>query len=437
MTERLDVYLYGGAAAKLHYLGRTHYRIVYNTEWQRIGGPSLSLSLPTTQRTHTGRVVSDFLDNLLPDSTAVREDWARQSGLSDADPFHLLAAHGADVAGALEFYAEGEPVETDGAFAAVSDDEIAGRIRAIRENRPVPVADDAGNGRFSLGGAQGKFALALRDGNWFDPTGIHPSTHIFKPKVTGLANGEIVEHITMTAMSILGLASANTQLVEFANEHTLMVERFDRQPRADGTIQRIHQEDMAQALGIPRLRKYEKDGGPNYRMILQTLDRIPDRDSAALAKERFAKSLVFSWLVLNTDAHAKNYSLQRLPESFDLTDMYDVSSLLPYVQPNGDRSNDLLAAFDRTELSMKIASSFEAGSMSAFEWSAVARDARLDPDAFLAWARLRAEAAPAVFQAVASTLPEKFQTPVVELLLERIALRGEQAASRLDQAVRV
>lgn len=31
---------------------------------------------------------------------------------------------------------------------------------------------------FSLGGAQGKFALARREGQWFEPTGQHPSTHI-------------------------------------------------------------------------------------------------------------------------------------------------------------------------------------------------------------------------------------------------------------------
>jgi len=437
MARRLDVYLYDSPAAQLEYLGRNNYRLAYSAAWQEIDGPSISLSLPTAQRIHSGRVVSDFLDNLLPDSSAVREEWARQDGLSEADPFQLLAIHGADVAGALEFYPEGQPVRTDGLLDPVSDQEIANRIRAIRDDRPVPIAEEAGNGKFSLGGAQGKFALAFREGEWFDPTGIHPSTHIAKPKVTGLDDGEIIEHITMASMTILGIPAAETELVSFKDEHTLMVKRFDREKFADGTLHRIHQEDMAQALGVPRLKKYEKDGGPNYRKILDVLDRIPARETAALAKERFAKSLMFSWIVLNTDAHSKNYSLQRLPRNFDLTEMYDVSSLLPYTVPRGESQDELLAAFNQTSLSMKIAGSYQAGSMGAFEWTAVARDAGLNTEEFLDWALLRAEVAPAVFRAVADTLPERHQTTVVELFLERLDARSDQVRSQLSRKIRV
>jgi serine/threonine-protein kinase HipA len=436
VSDRLDVHLLGEHAAILEYLGRERYRLVYDEAWVESEGPGISHSIPKTERTHTGRTVFDFLDNLLPDSTAVREEWARQGGLSDADPFHLLATHGADVAGALEFYPAGTAPRSDGSFAAVFDEEIAVRIRAIRDNRPVPTAQEAGNGYFSLGGAQGKFALALRDGRWYDSTGVHPSTHIFKPKVTGMVDGEIVEHVTMAAISLLGFPAAETAITSFADEHSLVVKRFDREPRIRGPIRRIHQEDVAQALGVPRLRKYEKDGGPDYRRILGLLDRLP-RATAAAAKERFAKSLVFSWLVLNTDAHAKNYSLDLTPQISTLTDMYDVSSLLPYVMPRGDRPRDLLTAFDTTKLSMKIADSYEAGSMGPFEWKAVARDAGLDPEGFLDWARLLAATAPTVFAAVVASLPTEHRTPIIELLLERLLVRARQAEHQLYLPVQV
>ncbi|WP_309616402.1 HipA domain-containing protein [Salinibacterium sp.] len=436
MTDRLDVYLLGQHAAVIEYLSRERYRLIYDEAWRESDGPAISHSLPKTARTHTGRVVFDFLDNLLPDNTAVREEWARQGGLSDADSFHLLAAHGADVAGALEFYPDGTATRTEGSFAAVSDEEIALRIRAIRNNLPVPTAVEAGKGYFSLGGAQGKFALSQRDGRWYDSTGIHPSTHIFKPKVTGMVDGEIVEHVTMTSMYLLGLPAAQTAIMSFADEHSLVVKRFDRDQRISGPVRRIHQEDMAQALGVPRLRKYEKDGGPGYRRILALLDRLP-RATAAAAKERFAKSLVFSWLVLNTDAHAKNFSVDLTPQFSTLTDMYDVSSLLPYVKPSGDEPRDLLTSFDKTKLSMKIAGSYEACDMGPFEWKAVARDAGLDPDVFLDWARLLAATAPTVFTAVVTSLPAEHQTPTIELLCARMVVRAREAERQLHRPVRV
>lgn len=434
MNDRLDVHLLGAHAAILEYLGREKYRLVYIEAWAESEGPAISHSLPKTVRTHTGRTVFDFLDNLLPDSTAIREEWARQAGLADADPFHLLAAHGADVAGAIQFYPAGTAPRGDGSFAAVPDEEIALRIRAIRDNLPIPTAEESGNGYFSLGGAQGKFALALRDGGWYDSTGVHPSTHIFKPKVTGMVDGEIVEHVTMASMFLLGFPAAETAIMTFAGEHSLVVKRFDREERISGPVRRIHQEDVAQALGVPRLRKYEKDGGPDYRKILGLLDRLP-RATAAAAKERFVKSMLFSWLVLNTDAHAKNYSLDLTPQVSTLTDSYDVSSLLPYVKPRGDQPDDLLSAFDKTKLSMRISGSYEAGAMGPFEWQAVARDAGLDPEAFLDWARLLAATAPMVFNAVAASLPPEHQTPTVQLLVERLIVRAAQADEQLNRAV--
>ncbi|GAB2447634.1 serine/threonine-protein kinase HipA [Conyzicola lurida] len=436
MTERIDVHLLGQHAAVLEYLDRERYRLAYNEVWRESDGPAISHSLPKTARVHTGRTVFDFLDNLLPDSTAVREEWTRQAGLSDADPFHLLAAHGADVAGALEFYPAGTTPRADGSFAAVSDEEIAVRIRAIRDNLPVPTAEESGNGYFSLGGAQGKFALALRDGGWHDSTGVHPSTHIFKPKVTGMVDGEIVEHVTMASMFLLGFPAAETAITTFAGEHSLVVTRFDREERISGPVRRIHQEDVAQALGVPRLRKYEKDGGPDYRKMLALLDRLP-RASVAEAKERFVKSMLFSWLVLNTDAHAKNYSLDLTPQVSTLSPMYDVSSFLPYAKPRGDQPSDLLVAFDKTKLSMRVSGSYEAGAMGPFEWKAVARDAGLDPEAFIDWAQLLAATAPTVFNAVVASLPAEHQTPTVQLLVDRMVVRAAQADEQLHREVRV
>ncbi|MFT2752643.1 HipA domain-containing protein [Clavibacter sp. Sh2088] len=437
MTRVLDVHLYGALVATVEQTRPRHYVLDYTQEWSDAEGPPVSLSLPVEQRRHEGAVVFNFIDNLLPDSGPVRDAWAREAGLDDTEPFQLLAVHGADVAGALEFYPTGVESRSTGRLHALSDESIAERIRAIRDDLPDPALVDGEAGRFSLGGAQGKFALALRDGKWFAPAGVHPSTHIFKPKVVGLADGEIIEHVTMTALPLLGIPAARTEMLDFGVERSLVVTRFDRQAAADGGLTRFHQEDLVQATGTPRLKKYQRDGGPGYRDVLGQLDRIPDREIAELAKSRFVEALFASWFLLNTDAHGKNFSLRHAAPASDLTEMYDFSSLLPYVRPRGDERKDLLRAFGATRMSMAIAGRYEAESMGAFEWAAVAREAGLAGDAFIRWAKDFVALAPAVFRIVAEGLSESHRTSTVELLLDRLEIRSEQVLRILDREIRV
>jgi serine/threonine-protein kinase HipA len=435
VTQVLDVHLYGVVVATVEQTRPRHYMLDYTETWSDADGPPVSLSLPIAQRRHEGAVVFDFVDNLLPDSGAVRDQWAREAGLDDTEPFQLLAVHGADVAGALEFYPTGVEPRSTGSLHPLSHDSIAARIRAIRDDLPDPALVDGEAGRFSLGGAQGKFALALRDGKWFAPTGVHPSTHIFKPKVVALADGEIIEHVTMTALPLLGIPAARTEMLDFGGERTLVVTRFDRQAAPDGSITRFHQEDLVQATGTPRLKKYQRDGGPGYRDVLDQLDRIPDSGISSLAKSRFVEALFASWFLLNTDAHGKNFSLRHAAPASDLTEMYDFSSLLPYVRPRGEEKRDLLRAFGKTRMSMSIAERYEAESMGAFEWAAVAREAGLPGDAFIQWATDFVSIAPVVFRAVAEGLDESHRTSTVETLLDRLEIRSEQALRILGRKI--
>jgi serine/threonine-protein kinase HipA len=438
-TRVLDVHLHGRLAAKVERTAPLRYRLAYEADWLASGAPPISLSLPTSRHVHTGAPVLNFLDNLLPEDDAVRRSWAREDGSGSVEPFHLLSSHGADVAGALEFHPEGSPVRVDGSLEALTEAQIAERIRAIREDRDV----DAGRGaparpgQFSLAGAQGKFALAWSDGTWREPTGAQPSTHIFKPRVRGLVDAEIVEHITMTSAAVLGLSAAPTEMRTFADQHSLVVTRFDRHVDESGSVTRIHQEDLVQALGLPAFRKFEERGGPSLRMMRGLLDRIDERDVRAAAQERFMEHLLFSWMVLDTDAHGKNRSLRHRPTGFDLAPMYDTSSYLPYVAPAGSASDDVLIAIDGTRMATRLVDSYAVGDMGAFTWAAVAREADLDGEAFLEWGRQVAAALPAVFRAVADELEPRLRTTVVELLLERIELRSHQVLDVLGCPIEV
>ncbi|OJU46544.1 MAG: hypothetical protein BGN98_05920 [Microbacterium sp. 69-7] len=125
---------------------------------------------------------------------------------------------------------------------------------------------------FSLGGTQGKFALTLRGDRWFEPSGRQPSTHIFKPGIQPLPGSDVTEHITLQVARLLGIDAAASVMAEFDGEHVLIVERFDRFDD-DGTVGRLHQEDLAQATGTSQVQKYESDGGPGYRDIFTVFDR--------------------------------------------------------------------------------------------------------------------------------------------------------------------
>lgn len=84
------------------------------------------------------------------------------------------------------------------------------------------------------------------------------------------------------------------------------VKRFDRRLSQDKRwIMRLPQEDMCQALGVPYGLKYQADGGPGIKeimnMLLGSANSIADRDL-------FYRAQVFFWLIVGIDGHAKNFS---------------------------------------------------------------------------------------------------------------------------------
>lgn len=433
MPERLEVILSGVSAATLDLLGPGRHELRYTSDWLTDGAAfPISISLPLQSAPITGDVLSSFLDNLLPDNADVRERWALDAGLANTEPFHLLKAYGSDTAGALQFLDPDNPHRDVRGRSPLSDTEIGGRIRAIREDDTAWHGPDGEMGYFSLGGAQGKFSLGYGADGWYEPSGSEPSTHILKPRVRRQADGELIEYIAMTAARAAGLDAAFVSIREFDGEHSLVVERFDRFRDRDGLVQRAHQEDLAQSTGRTRLQKYESRGGPNYRDIIRLIDDHAPGAARGSSLQTFVRALVFSWMVLNTDAHAKNYSVFITPDGIELTPLYDISSLIPYVGHTDDTSRAIGQAMRSTKLSMRIAADYEAGEQSWFEWSAVAREAGIDRTELTAWAGAVAESLPALISEIAATLPSHLQTTTVARFVDRAPTRARQILSSID-----
>jgi serine/threonine-protein kinase HipA len=121
-----------------------------------------------------------------------------------------------------------------------------------------------------------------------------------------------------------------------------VVERFDRLHARDGRLLRLPQEDCCQALSVPPPRKYEPDGGPGMRQIL---DLLKASDEPEVDQRLFLKAQIVFWLLGATDGHAKNFSIALLPGGrFRLTPLYDVMSAQPNVDAGEIRHNRMKLA---------------------------------------------------------------------------------------------
>jgi serine/threonine-protein kinase HipA len=427
MTEQLDVFLYEYRIGALRRDGIEQYVFQYDASWAAADDTiPLSLSLPLPQRTHTGQVVANFVDNLLPDNPDVRQRWATDAGLGTLEPFYLLQHYGQDVAGAASFRAPDSSPQTYREH--ISDDQIAERIRQLRDDETAWHDDRlAADGQFSLGGAQTKFSLARHEGRWFETSGGEPSMHVFKPQVKGVRDGELVEYLIMRAAYLLGIPTATVELFDAGGQHSLVVERFDRRTESGKTI-RLHQEDLVQALGIPRLRKFESNGGPGIDRISALLKKSADAES----RIRYAVLLIYSWIVLSTDAHAKNYSVFIQPGGATLTPLYDASSVIPYLGSDSSTDHEsLLRRAGETKLAVRYGASYRAGDVARFELDVIARNAGMPADDLLAIAAVCLLELPEIVSWIASELPIHLQTDLVARLVEWMPIRVRQAAESL------
>jgi serine/threonine-protein kinase HipA len=104
------------------------------------------------------------------------------------------------------------------------------------------------------------------------------------------------------------LTAARTAVSRFEDVTAVVVTRSDRVER-DGSIVRVHQEDLCQALSVPPDRKYENESGPGVERIAALLRDVMSASESEGAVRRFADALIWNSLIAGTDAHAKNYSL--------------------------------------------------------------------------------------------------------------------------------
>lgn len=426
----LVVVMHGQIIGPVHVQGRGA-RLLYRRTGdgpEAVGaGTPLSLSMPLTKARYHGPRLRNWIEGLLPDRPETLVQWRRQFGVRDVSPLSLIRHVGEDVAGAAQFVRPSRVAAVmRGAGAAVPLDEaqIGEMLRRASAHLPAvtrdPSAEPAGGvgesaGKFSLAGAQAKTALhRLPGGEWADPVGAIPSTHIIKPAIPGMEDQDLVEHVTMRTARSVGLRVAPTTVRTFDGVRALVVERFDRLPAA-GRVARVHQEDMCQALGVWPGSKYETEGGPSAADVADLIARqsTSKRRSAApstVDNEQFVSALIFSWLTGGTDAHARNYSLLLSGADVRLAPLYDLNSHLAYSSRG-------------MTLCMAISGEFRAARVTRAHWARAAPDLHVTP----AWVEREIERQVAVLPRallhaiVGSDVAEVRTSPTIMRMAENLA----------------
>lgn len=300
-------------------------------DWQH--AIPVSLSLPLAEKTYSGAPVASCFDNLLPDSPAARERLAAEFDTGGTDAYHLLRVIGGDCVGALQFFEESE-VPDPGALPdgeILSDADIGAMLTGL-PGTPLGLRRDD-DFRIALPGLSDKTALLKKDGEWIKPAAGTPTTHILKTAFRelpgGIAFDDSVENefFCTRFFAAAGAHTARSEICSFDGVRALVVERFDRKWTRDGRLIRLPQEDVCQALGLPREKKFERDGGPGLTHVLELLGAS---DRPAEDRRAFLRAQILFWLLGATNGHGKNFSLSLLPGGrFRLTPLYDVVSMQP------------------------------------------------------------------------------------------------------------
>ena len=344
----------------------------YHEAWARSPeGRALSLSLPfTADLEHRGDAVTNYFDNLLPDSSDIRRRLRRRFHTPSDAAFDLLTAIGRDCAGAVQLLPPDDEPEGWNRVDAepLKELEVEALLASVTSDAPLGQGDEDAL-RISIAGAQEKTALLRMGGKWHRPHGATPTTHILKLPLGLVGNmradmTDSVENEWLCAriMAALGIETAATDMATFGATKVLVVTRFDRRwqgiddgaeqkarfkPPAGAWIARLPQEDLCQALGVAPDRKYQSEGGPSASDCLQVLAASENADDDRAA---FALAQLAFWLLAATDGHAKNFSIQhRRGGRFRLAPLYDVLSAWTVI---GDGRNHI--PYERARLAMAV-----------------------------------------------------------------------------------
>ncbi len=335
--EPCDLWLYGTPIARVHEDAQHRLHLAWTDEaehrWGR-GVRVLSAKL-TIGTVPPPEVVRAYLDGLLPEGNA-RVNAALTARVGPDDTYGLVRAYGRDTPGAAIFVPAGAPDPTrQGTYLPLTRGEVATRLLSADAHQPSTPGRIAESS--TLPGMIPKITLHRDGDQWYACKEGAPSTWILKRADEASSRVADVVDTEVACLALarqLGLTTICAEIVDFGDVRAIAVSRYDREGAAGGT--RIHQEDLAQALGL-------NTQDPNRKF--QWGSRLPSLAAAAGVlfldggnPDDLLRLVTFSLLVGNTDLHAKNISFLRYADgSVGLSPAYDIAMHLHHPRTNPRR----------------------------------------------------------------------------------------------------
>lgn len=335
----LDVYLFRDIVGHLVQDNGGQMVFDYAESWlSKPGAIPLSQSLPLRPTRFRNKECRGFFAGILPEGMK-RETAARNLGISARNDYAMLERIGGECAGAVTFTSNGIPIPEDhGTYQSLTDQELADILRELPKR---PLLAGMEGIRLSLAGAQDKIPVRAEGNSVCLPNDNAPSTHILKPATSPYEGLIRNEALCMKLAAAMGLPVAPVEIRTADGVEYLLVKRYDRYSRPDAenkpVLERLHQEDFCQAQGIDPYHKYQRDGGPSLKQCFALLRRVATVPAIDLL--RLLDAVIYNWIVGNSDAHGKNFSLLYKgigSDNFEirLAPFYDIVCTLYYPELN-------------------------------------------------------------------------------------------------------
>jgi serine/threonine-protein kinase HipA len=317
----------------------------YSKEYvARTDSRAISVSLPIQEEPFSPERTKIFFDGLLPEGF-MRKSIATNMHFDENDYLSILYNLGKECLGAIRIDESDE--EQESGYEAITSMQVE-ELAAEGTTKSTEIVIKT---HLSLTGASGKVGLYYdeKEGRWYLPCGLAPSTHIVKQshiRLDGIVTNEQLSMLTahkcgidIPESFIINVGQGTDSQVLFATKRYDRI--IDETSQLIGNLKRpfrVHQEDFAQAMGVAAFEKYETDG-QNYAEkmfeIIRNYARRPLEDQL-----RLWDRIVFNFVLGNTDAHIKNYSLLYDPhmEGISLAPAYDMISTVIYESATKDMS---------------------------------------------------------------------------------------------------
>lgn len=240
----------------------------------------------------------DFFANVVPEEGALRRVLIQAMAIEEPDDVDVLAFVGRDLPGAVTVHSSSRETEGYPPWPA-----------QLAPSESEKTENETGLLRFSLAGVQLKFSMLRQEDSLTLPAADRDGRWIVKfpsPTFPCLPENEYAiltwardAGFDVPDIELMGQDRLPSSLRKFVPESELLlvISRYDRFEEG-----RVHQEDLAQAVGLPPEKKYEH---LSYEAIASLIRRFIDENAVF----ELVRRLVFVIASGNGDAHLKNWSL--------------------------------------------------------------------------------------------------------------------------------